>query len=910
MAADLVSYRTLTERDRRDMVAAGRGADGAPYKVHPLDTEASILRLRKIESWLENERDRQAVARYQMALDEDFYDGLQIDDEDAAIIVERGQMPYVYNRIKPSVDWLTGTEKRTRIDYRVYPRSSNDRNDADNKTKLFKYVDDVNAAAYARSRAFEDSVKVGVGWLECGLRGDPTAELVYDRYESWRNMLYDSYAVERDQSDARYNIRRKWLDEDVAVQAFPDRANIIRSVATTSDIAQADDAEEWYLGRLLTERNDRGERLNPRVFADSTALFNKRDRVCVYEMWYRMPERVPFVVGGAWHGTLYNPQDEILNWWIQKEQAVSVIERVTMRVYACVFVRGHFLANVPSPYRHNQFPFTPIWGNRRGRDGSPYGMVRAMRDPQEDFNKRMSKAIYTLSTRRVVMDKGAVDDVEELREEVARPDSVIVKKPNTSLEIFTDTEIAEEHLKFAQLDAQQIEVGGGVTDELMGRRTNAVSGKAIEARQDQGSTVTTNYFDNYRFTFQKHGQKKLSLIEQYYTFQKSIRVIGERRGYDFIEINNEGVDQDGQPTILNDITKSQADFIVSAQDFRETIRLAISEQLMSMVEKLAQFDIKIALSLLDEVLEFNDMPASEGIIKTLREITGKRARDEQPTPEEAERDRAAKIAEEQKKSLLEREALRRVVLENNELAAKVGKLIAESEKIGAEASVSGAGAELRAKYEEQLRKVRDDTKKLIDALTDQMRKAQNDLNNKTYEIDKKYITDVETARIKADSDAEIAAAREAAESHRESVRQETVERVAKINADGEKIVGQLEAQIEELRKTMQDATKEAKSASDEAKKAAEEAAKLAEKAAKDAETRVKEVEKASREQTAKDAAGAAPSVQPIVVPVVVGGEGDETRDLQIEFSTDAQGRIKSAKGTSKKAGKKPAAKKE
>jgi hypothetical protein len=64
-----------------------------------------------------------------------------------------------------------------------------------------KYVQDVNKSQFARSRAFSDAVKVGVGWLEAGLRRDPTKFLIYDRYESWRNMLWDSYSVDMDLGD-------------------------------------------------------------------------------------------------------------------------------------------------------------------------------------------------------------------------------------------------------------------------------------------------------------------------------------------------------------------------------------------------------------------------------------------------------------------------------------------------------------------------------------------------------------------------------------------------------------------------------------------------------------------------------------------------------------------------------------
>ena len=50
--------------------------------------------------------DRQTQNRYEMAIDEDYYDNIQWDDESAAILRQRGQAPLVYNVISTSVRWV------------------------------------------------------------------------------------------------------------------------------------------------------------------------------------------------------------------------------------------------------------------------------------------------------------------------------------------------------------------------------------------------------------------------------------------------------------------------------------------------------------------------------------------------------------------------------------------------------------------------------------------------------------------------------------------------------------------------------------------------------------------------------------------------------------------------------------
>jgi len=66
--------------------------------------------------------------------------------------------------------------------------------------------------------------------MESGVQDEDDGEPVYNRYESWRNILWDSACTEKDLTDCRYIFRVKWVDLDVAEAMFPDRAGILRAV--------------------------------------------------------------------------------------------------------------------------------------------------------------------------------------------------------------------------------------------------------------------------------------------------------------------------------------------------------------------------------------------------------------------------------------------------------------------------------------------------------------------------------------------------------------------------------------------------------------------------------------------------------------------------------------------------------
>ena len=601
---------------------------------HELDSPENVELFRRLMGYYQQELDRQADNRIQQAIDEDFYDHIQWSEQDAQALRERGQAPLVYNVIAQAVNWIIGAEKRGRSDFRVLPRTKEDAKPAEKKAQLLKYLSDVNRTSFHRSRAFEDAVKVGIGWVEDGVQDDDDGEPVYSRYESWRNMLWDSASTELDLSDARYVIRVKWIDEDVAKALFPDRAEVISQAAAemsnlSYDLQYGDEVMDQheveidsYEGRALTVVN--------------------RRRVRMIEMWFRRPERVDRIVAGPHAGEIYDPENPA-------HQAAAgqgvVASRMMMRMYCAVMTTAGLCYLGPSPYRHNRFPFTPIWGYRRGRDGMPYGVIRGLRDIQEDINKRASKALYILSTNKVIMDEGAVRDIEEFRREWARPDAVVEKVPGKQLIPNAERDLAAAHLELMSRNISMIQSVSGVTDELLGRTTNATSGRAIEARQLQGSLTTAKLFDNLRFAVQTQGEKQLSLIEQYFTEEKQFRITNDRGTPEYITVNT-GLPED-------DITRTKADFVISEGEWRASMRQAQAEQLLEMLTRMPP---QIAITLLDLVVEMMDVPNRDELVSRIRKINGQRDPDAgEPTPEEIQAMQAQQQQAAMQQALIEAE---------------------------------------------------------------------------------------------------------------------------------------------------------------------------------------------------------------------------------------------------------------
>lgn len=594
----------------------------------PLDGSDAMDLHGRLLGYYQRELDRQNDNRIQMAIDEDYYDNDQWTQSDAEELRERGQAAICYNVITQSINWVIGSEKRGRSDFKVLPRGKEDAKAAQKKTQLMKYLSDVNRTPFNRSRSFEDAVKVGVGWIESGVTERDNGEPIYNRYESWRNILWDSASNEFDLSDARYVIRVKWIDLDVVTAMFPNRAHLLERSASMSerfgtDLANGDEVMDFA--------EDERETL-ARGVSDHSA---SRQRVRMIEVWFRKPERVQKIVAGQRLGEEFDPGNQVHVDLVQGGQSV-VAERMMMSMNLCIMTTSGICYMGRSPYKHNKFPFIPVWGYRRGRDNMPYGMIRAMRDIQDDINKRASKALYILSTNKVIMEEGAVADMAEFMEEVSRPDGVIVKRAGKNLELNVDRDLAPAHLQMMSQSIGMIQSISGVTDEQMGKTTNAKSGVAIQARQDQGSKSTSKLFDNLRYAFQVDGEITLSLCEQYTTEQKQFRITNQRGTPEFVDVN------DGLPE--NDITRTQADFIISDSEWRASLRQAQAEQLAQMMPNLPP---QVQLVVLDLLIEEMDLPNGEEMVKRIRQITGMRDPDAtELTPEEqAAQEAAAKQAQ-------------------------------------------------------------------------------------------------------------------------------------------------------------------------------------------------------------------------------------------------------------------------
>lgn len=619
------------------------------------------------------EYELQIINRNERSIDCNFYDGDQFTTEELAVYEKRGQKARVYNEIKPTVDWMLGGERRTRMDYAVLPRTENDSEASIRKTKLCKYIDDINKSKWERSRAFEDMVKSGEGWTKVCYEPNPDGDFqITLKYRHWRNILADSSSVNPNMSDNRYLWDTQVIDLSVLAVHFPEKVNLL--IQDAEDRAELED--DIIEDSLLTTDNQRSMRVRHGSIQLHDRIDTERRAVRVYEMWYKQTEKVKILRGeSAFNGEVFDENNsdhkEVLDNFGHR-----LVEVVREQMYCAMYTNNVVLYRQKSPYKHNRFPYIRRVCYIRNKDGAPYGAIRQIRDPQSDLNIRRNQALYQMATRRVIMDKGAVENKEEFAQEISRWDSIIEKKSGAELRIEEGALIANQHIAIGEQNSAYIRQTSGVTGENRGMDTNATSGIAIQARQEQGTIITTVLTDNHILARQIEGELILSLIEQFMDKPMQFRITEDdlKNEPEFVKVN-----QDDDPS--TDITRTQADFIVADKDYRATMRQALSEQLISTAGVISQHtgNPMLGVALLIAAIEMQDIPEKDRMTEELRKSAGMPPKNESEEDKQAreQQEQAQQIIEQQKQQLLLREA-----------EAKVSKLEAESRKIENEAEFS------------------------------------------------------------------------------------------------------------------------------------------------------------------------------------------------------------------------------
>lgn len=660
----------------------------------------------------------------------DYYDGNQLSPDTVERLQERGQPPLITNLIKPTVDTVLGLEAKSRTDWRVRPEDDDAANDelAEALSVKLKHAEIESRADRAISDAYAAQVKAGLGWVEIANEGDPFKCPYRVKYVHRREIFWDWRAEAPDLSDARYLIRRRWLELDQAIALMPQYATLFRM--TTGGWAGFDPLLEQDSKLVQSWEIERDTRIAAVDWRDI-----QRMRICLYEVWYRKWVRgyvMQLPDGRTIEADFDNPKhnEAILSGYATVKQATF------QKVRLAWYTGPHFLYDMPSPYKHKNFPYVPFFGHREDLTNVPYGLIRSMISPQDEINARKSKMLWSLNSRRVIADADSVQDHARTMQEVARPDAYIIlnkdRKPQSQFKVEPGGDLAAQQFQVMQEAKQEIAEASGIHKAMQGQASQATSGLAINSLVEQGTNTLAELNDNFRYARRLVGEMLFELVVQRLAGRPAQVVIGEGKNKKVIPLNQITMDPTtGQMVTLNDVTKARVKIVLDEVPSTPTYRM---HQLTMLTEITKSLPPQLQGYVIDFMIEATDMPKRHELADRLRKVVGIASPEEQDKMAQAQQQ--AQAAEMQM-VMQERQA------KMQETVAKAQKLMAEAQKIAAEAQAGGAVGEAQNAMQTEMR-----------VLYEQIAAMEGQLNNKQAEIQARYAAEMEKARLDAASKVE------------------------------------------------------------------------------------------------------------------------------------------------------------
>ena len=462
-------------------MADGMMAAQPAEQPDPNGYDESKTSLRTLIQWVEDAEEATQDARKLAERDRDYYDGKQLTSSEKAALRKRGQPDVVINRIKPKIDYLSGFEASSRTDPKAFPRTPQDEHTAEAATDALRYEKDKSDLDQHFSAVWQNMLIDGYGGIELTIeeKQDGSKEIGCVHWE-WDRLFHDPHSRKLDFSDARYLGGYVWMDEEEALE-----------------LAETEEAKD-AIRTMISE-------------SSMTHTYDDRPR---WKTWVSGKTR-------------------------KRVRVVQIYHRENGQWMYCVFTKGGKIASYPVPFVDpDGQSFCPLMLQSAyvDRENARYGLVRIMVDVQDEINKRRSKALHRLTMRQVLTERGAVDDIDATKAELAKADGLIEVNPGFRFELLGKSEEFAGELSLLQESKNEIEQMGP-NASMQGKDGDAPSGRAILANQQSGQTEITMLLDRHRHLKKRVYRGIWDLIRQYKTEEWWVRVTDNEKNIKFVGLN-------------------------------------------------------------------------------------------------------------------------------------------------------------------------------------------------------------------------------------------------------------------------------------------------------------------------------------------------------------------------------------
>jgi len=452
-----------------------------------------------------------------------FYLGAQWDESEKRALHDEGRNTFVFNRIRPVINMITGYQRQHRLSSIVTPIEDSDQATADQLSQLLLYVMQSSDGYRMVSDCFGGAVKTGWNlasvWMD--YRDDPVNGDIRFAREPWNGFILDPYFTRLDLSDCSYVLRRKYL-----------------SVQQVASLLPGQEEEVYEMHKIGWERDDK----------------------FTWLPYQRQPSGMDLMAYNEYYEQKWTTQNilidqetgQYIDWEGDREQfkrlkeindAFELSTRQRKYIEMHIIVNDQVMRTVENPYGLDEYPFVPFVSIFEPESDQwslkCQSLIRCMIDPQREANRRRSQMIDLLDSQinsGWIATEGSVVNPRSLFQ--ASQGKVVWREKDAlpgAIEKIQPAQIPPSMFQLQQQFDADIKEIAGINDAAFGMpESGNESGIMMLLRQGAAITNLQDVFDNLRFSQKALSMKILKLI-QTWTPEKVKRIINDEPTPEFYE---------------------------------------------------------------------------------------------------------------------------------------------------------------------------------------------------------------------------------------------------------------------------------------------------------------------------------------------------------------------------------------
>lgn len=501
--------------------------------------------------------------------------GDQWEDADEEFLkAGKNKRPSVtHNIIQKRCDLVTGSFRDNPADIRFNAMNAEDQVYVDIYQPLVKWIMGHNNNKYHLPYAFSDAVDTGLGWSKIDMdysRDFINGDIII-RNLNPLSILFDPDLTRPDLADCESILQYSFLSKNILKGLYPDKEK---------EITELDD-EEAISDYIQTPRNE-------------------TKRINVIERWYRETGRKYLLIDVDSEDVLQFKNKEERDAALQYNEVMKLTSGganyrtldVPKQIikYRTETYDGLLLAEGENPDGVDMYPFIPFWGwlkpGYNDWEWKCFGIPRPLRGAQKELNKFHSQMLYTVMTMpfgMIVMDKGAVDNPNEI---LTVSDGIRIIQKNEGKNISTfNPQVFNNALIEMDTMVRGYANEISVTPDLLGAQmSKSEPGINIQLRQKQGIATLKDFYDHGNLALEMIGKYLVKTVNNKWDRGKIERIVGKTLPENWEQEKDD---------IFLDVT---VDLVQDSPSYRYSVQAMLSEMLAQ------------GAPVAEEMVEYSDLP--------------------------------------------------------------------------------------------------------------------------------------------------------------------------------------------------------------------------------------------------------------------------------------------------------------